>query len=334
MVCRLHSVLRMKYTLALLIFLVQVLAFAGSPMSSSLDMRTTSGITYDLKAAMQDIPAVRFDGDLSATASAVNPHHLRSRTFRLPIDSDGEMVLAGTALMITAIMVTPEGEQKLLHAVQSTQSPGMDKVMNAGRKFGETKTAIALAGASMVYALVVDENQTLMRIVPVQFAAIAAVGFANNLFKVIFHRALPKESPDDPFARSQYNNPSRLALPSGHTAAAVAAATIIAENFKDSDSIVPTLAYSAAILTGISRVYHNEHWVTDVLASIYAHYLTKYIIRYGQSSGREILMMPTYGEDGYGFRLTFRDKGPQGVCGDGLIGNRRMAKCISDAFKK
>jgi membrane-associated phospholipid phosphatase len=61
---------------------------------------------------------------------------------------------------------------------------------------------------------------------------------------------------------------SYRSFPSGHTAAAFATAAVltsaIGERHPDSRVLAGTLLYSGATLTGISRVYYNEHWLSDI----------------------------------------------------------------------
>lgn len=54
-------------------------------------------------------------------------------------------------------------------------------------------------------------------------------------------------------------------FPSGHTTASFAVASVIATQFRDSKWI-PVTAYSVATLAGLSRIYDNKHWLTDVVA--------------------------------------------------------------------
>jgi Membrane-associated phospholipid phosphatase len=54
-------------------------------------------------------------------------------------------------------------------------------------------------------------------------------------------------------------------FPSGHTTASFAVASVIATQFRDVKWI-PITAYSIAGLAGVSRMYDNKHWLTDVIA--------------------------------------------------------------------
>jgi hypothetical protein len=52
-------------------------------------------------------------------------------------------------------------------------------------------------------------------------------------------------------------------FPSGHTTASFAVASVIATQYRDI-KWVPVAAYSVATLAGLSRVYDNRHWLSDV----------------------------------------------------------------------
>lgn len=72
--------------------------------------------------------------------------------------------------------------------------------------------------------------------------------------------AWPSSSPSDwdgPFQGTSF--------PSGHTAAAFTVATVIANQYRDTPC-VPVVAYSVASLVGVSRIYENRHWFSDVAA--------------------------------------------------------------------
>lgn len=62
-------------------------------------------------------------------------------------------------------------------------------------------------------------------------------------------------------------------FPSGHTTVAFAAATVYALEYGNKPW-VPVLAYTAASLTGLSRITENKHWISDVVAGAALGYLT------------------------------------------------------------
>lgn len=93
------------------------------------------------------------------------------------------------------------------------------------------------------------------------------------LGKLLFGRARPYLDATDPhdfgFLRgTRYDYQS---FPSGHTGAAFAVAAALTaeagERRPDDQWWIGTALYSAATLTGISRMYNNEHWASDIAAA-------------------------------------------------------------------
>ena len=59
---------------------------------------------------------------------------------------------------------------------------------------------------------------------------------------------------------------------SGHTTTAFSIATVFAEEYKET-VWVPIVAYTLATGTGLSRIYDNKHWTSDVLTGALCGYL-------------------------------------------------------------
>ncbi|MBC8053727.1 MAG: phosphatase PAP2 family protein [Sphingobacteriaceae bacterium] len=55
-------------------------------------------------------------------------------------------------------------------------------------------------------------------------------------------------------------------FPSGHTTTAFIAAEIMRKEYQDTSPWLVVIGYTAAATTGALRVYHNKHWLTDVIA--------------------------------------------------------------------
>lgn len=77
-----------------------------------------------------------------------------------------------------------------------------------------------------------------------------------------------RERPDnwEGFGPYAFHGPlNGMSFPSGHTTASFAVASVIATQYRDSKWI-PVTVYSVATLAGLSRIYDNKHWLTDVVA--------------------------------------------------------------------
>ena len=56
-----------------------------------------------------------------------------------------------------------------------------------------------------------------------------------------------------------------FSFPSGHTAAAFMAATLLYKEYGFKGYWVGLVAYAAAIVTGLTRILNNRHWLFDVI---------------------------------------------------------------------
>jgi hypothetical protein len=99
-------------------------------------------------------------------------------------------------------------------------------------------------------------------------------GSEIGAIKMIAGRARPYRSPDNArnfgFFRGLRNDDYR-SFPSGHTGAAFAfAATVSSETqrwWPGTRWIIGPILYGGATLTGLSRIYNDQHWASDVMAA-------------------------------------------------------------------
>lgn len=109
--------------------------------------------------------------------------------------------------------------------------------------------------------------------------------------KEVAGRRRPYLSPDNPFDFQLFRGlkgDSVRSFPSGHTTSAFAAAAAISEEtgylWKGGKPYVRVLTYGLASLTGISRVYNNQHWASDVVVGAAIGSFTGWkVVRYTHS---------------------------------------------------
>lgn len=103
-----------------------------------------------------------------------------------------------------------------------------------------------------------------------------AVGLASSetgILKMVIGRARPRKSPDNArnfgFLRGLRDDEYR-SFPSGHSTAAFAFASTVASEtqrwWPGTRWIIGPILYGGATLTGLSRIYDNAHWASDVMA--------------------------------------------------------------------
>ena len=125
------------------------------------------------------------------------------------------------------------------------------------------------------------------------------------IIKVAFGRARPKvnEGVDSfrPFSEKSLFHFNYQSFPGGHTSAATAISTILAEHAKP--WWLKVAAYVPAALCLVSRVYENKHWASDVFFGTFIGYsvgrwLTHQHKKRGTSAGKSVVQFQPFFSDG------------------------------------
>ncbi|MDB4906592.1 MAG: phosphoesterase PA-phosphatase related protein [Gemmatimonadetes bacterium] len=105
--------------------------------------------------------------------------------------------------------------------------------------------------------------------------AVIAGGALGALIKGLAGRARPYKSAADPnphdyqFLRGFSGGSDYQSFPSGHTIAAFAAASAVSSEtsrwWPNSRWLIGPVMYGGASLVGVSRMYNNKHWASDVM---------------------------------------------------------------------
>ncbi len=129
------------------------------------------------------------------------------------------------------------------------------------------------------------------------------VGGSEDLVKHGTHRLRP-------------NGKDYLSFPSGHTGLAFMGAEFLAQEYSEKSPVYTVIGYTAAVTTGIFRMYNRDHWFSDVVAgagfgilSTKAAYLVYPYLRnaltHKGKNGSSAMIMPTYqdGKAGFSFAM-------------------------------
>jgi membrane-associated phospholipid phosphatase len=107
------------------------------------------------------------------------------------------------------------------------------------------------------------------------FHTVGAVLIASHVgdaIKALAGRARPSSGADaEHYAfGAGFANASQYSFPSGHTTVAFAAATAISEELRAHNQasvrMIAPMLYTGATLVGLSRMYNDAHWASDVVA--------------------------------------------------------------------
>lgn len=130
-----------------------------------------------------------------------------------------------------------------------------------------------ITGASLYLIGRIDGQRRVQDLGLHSVEAIVIASTLTGAIKTVAGRARPKVDIDNStnfaFFRG-FGNDDYRSFPSGHTTLAFALASIVSSETlrwrSGSRWVVGPVMYGSATLAGISRVYDNEHWVSDVVA--------------------------------------------------------------------
>lgn len=131
-----------------------------------------------------------------------------------------------------------------------------------------------LVGAVTTYALGRLAHRTAVATVGLRVTeAIVVTGALTVAGKIVAGRARPYVSNDkDPadFEIGRGRSEGYTSMPSGHTSAAFATASVMAVEWRAlaprSARLAVPLIYAGATMVGLSRMYNDKHWASDVVA--------------------------------------------------------------------
>ena len=198
-------------------------------------------------------------------------------------------------------------DRKINNLAKDNQNSVASKVGDFGNFIGTPQYIFPSVGAFYLYGHLADDSKarraSLLALESMTISGVLTMGM-----KLIAQRHRPN-STDDPF---RFDGPSsafdHVSFSSGHTAFSFSAATVIAEEYKD-NAYVPPVAYGLATLTGLARIYSNEHWSSDVFFGAALGYLvSKTVLSYHKKNDEgenRLTIMPSIGEQMTGLSLRY-----------------------------
>lgn len=100
---------------------------------------------------------------------------------------------------------------------------------------------------------------------------------------------------------------SKKSFPSGHTSSVFAVATVLAHEYKGTPW-VPTILYTASVLTSLSRINDMEHWSSDVFVGFLIGFYTGRTVYKQHNNAKEgnLSFLPLFLPDGFGMRINWK----------------------------
>jgi membrane-associated phospholipid phosphatase len=227
--------------------------------------------------------------------------NVSSDYYTSPIRFDSEdWIKFSSVIGITGIATLADKEIK--NFSQRNQSSFANSVFSIDKYY-----SVEFVGASILvfygYGLI-DENVKVRNLAVKLAEASVLAASITVVTKVIVGRARPYEKDNQ-----YYTNPFTFdndynSFPSGHATLAFAYSTVMANEV---DNVFWKIGwYSLAGLVGYARIYHNQHWFSDVLMSAAIGYFSGEFVNNHASNNQEktkISLFPIPG--GLAFQLNF-----------------------------
>ena len=219
------------------------------------------------------IAALAFQASLLPLPALAQTDYVPSATTSVP--ASGPLISRHTAAIAGLLFAGALlGDREFREESQEHRDATTNSIASAGNTFGDFKVLIPAMSAAYLAGEVAGSHEIKGTVLRAGAAVALATGVTTGL-KYTFGRSRPDVAGSNiefrPFSGS-------VSFPSGHTAAAFALATAIADQTHDGWS--DYLLYGAASVTALSRINNNRHWASDVLiGGLVGHFSAKWIGR-------------------------------------------------------
>jgi len=171
-----------------------------------------------------------------------------------------DWIKAGLVLGVTSSLFLVD--QRVKDFAQSHQSPVASKFALVGNSLGNGLYTAPALGAFYLYGYLGDDHKA-RRTSLLALESFAISGVMTSGLKMLAERQRPNSGKPPNTWGGPHLSLKSFSFSSGHSASAFSMATVIADQYKD-NPYVPPIAYGLATLTGMSRLYSNAHWSSDV----------------------------------------------------------------------
>ena len=172
-------------------------------------------------------------------------------------DVDNGIDFAGVLFGTAACMTFDSTARRWTHNNQSTD---LGHLADVGRFYGQTYTGAGIAGGVYLGGLIF-KNEKVRVTGRMIFESLLFSGVVTTVLKSVVGRSRPYTD-DGPFMFHALTlNADHLSFPSGHATVAFAVSSVIAARFNNPMAYI--LSYGMATVTALSRIYNDQHWMSD-----------------------------------------------------------------------
>ncbi len=214
-----------------------------------------------------------------------------------------EWLLAGGVVATTALLFTVDKEAR--RYAQDLDKNKLDKYFFIDSYMGNQYSMFLGAGIYS-YGLLSGNDRVRHRGLMAMEAFIYS-GAITGVFKVLISRRRPFAGESQlHFRPVKWLDNTYHSLPSGHTTVSFAVSTVLADAVDN--GLWKTFWYGAAAWVGASRIYHNQHWLSDVfLGGVIGYATGRFIVnRDRRRTYSRLKMQPWFGRYASGVQLIWQ----------------------------
>ena len=284
-----HSGMARKITAGIILVCATLFSFPAYseslsqplPEAAATDLKTPEtpeSVKTVIKSAVKSVVGKRGDFDrinlsyfedvfVDTAKIAVSPIHWETKDW-LTLG----LVLGGTSSLFLV-------DDEVKRFAQKNQSPAASKFSTVGNALGNPLYTLPSVGAFYLYGYLADDSKA-RRTSLLALESYAISGVLTSGLKMLAKRHRPNSGDSSNTWDGPQFSLNNLSFSSGHTAATFSIATVFADQYQDNPYVAP-IAYGLATLTGLSRVYGNEHWSSDVFfGAALGYFISKAVLRY------------------------------------------------------
>ena len=178
-------------------------------------------------------------------------------------------------------------------------------ISNSVTDFGLCRSQTIAWGATSAFSFI-TKNKKLQKTVIIWAGSLLLNSTVTDQLKITFQRHRPWSGA--PYNVFDWRKGSRIhrAFPSGHTSNIFTTATVFSTMYKD-HKWVPPVAYGLASLVGLSRIYDDAHWASDVMAGAMIGFLSaKAMNAMYKMAGKKLRFLPQIGANYSSMSLVYQ----------------------------
>ena len=220
----------------------------------------------------------------------------------LNMDRRSAMGLGIAALSLGGLMLADEDIREYAQRQHSDSKTDLADVLE---KTGSSGSVFLVNMGLIGTGLWIRENRGGNKLLDTALLSTEAQLFAETISGAL-KLAVGRRRPGDGRGSDSFDpfNEFDRSFPSSHAARSFAVATVFAERYEQP---VPFMAYSAAALISLARIYQDDHFSSDVLAGAGLGYLIgKLLTHRHRETASRITLLPFALNNRSGFGLAFR----------------------------